>query len=811
MSRSGHEPAQIPELRLLSNAAVPETTHSPPEFPADVLLPVPLTSFIGRVSEVAAISRLLQQENARLLSLTGPGGVGKSRLAIRAAAAAAAAFNDGVAFISLASVRASELVLPTIALALGLHDGDDLPALTRLTALLRNLNVLLILDNFEQVIAAGPDLGALLGACTRMTALVTSRAPLRVSGERVMKVTPLALPQEQAAPATFTPPSSIADLEAVEAVQLFVDRAQAAAGDFQLTADNAAAVAAICQRTDGLPLAIELAAARIRTLTPGELLTMFPSLLPLLTDGPVDQPARLRTMRDGIRWSYELLTPDEQRFFRTLSVFVGGFTLDAAEWVASGHRALPQPSTLDLLAALVDKSLVQRQLGLDQTRYGMLETVREFALEALAATGDDAATLDAHADWCLAFAAQAEPGLAGPDFAAWVDRVRAELGNVRAAHAWLFACGDAERALRLAGRLGWFWASGGYLQEGRALFDRLIAMPGATEARPELARALHAAGDVEQWLGNLDRAEAHFARALTIFRELGDARGVVAMLRGLGSVAVDRGDLERAEVLLREVLDRSPAAGTAWEAASAANVLGVIAYTRGDHAASLRYGEAAVAGWQSLDDTGHVPSAKINLARTALADGDPSRAAAVVRDVLADLTDAGGDLLVCDTFELVAGLALVTKDTTAAARSLAVADAAQRRLGNQRWPAMQRMFEQMTSLARQELGAPAFQIAWDSGASEPLAGAIAGALQTLDRVDAGLQQAVQARAETTLLTQREQEVLRLLVDGLSDKEIAAALGIGARTASTHVAAIRAKLDAPSRSAAAAIAVRGRLV
>ncbi len=282
------------------------------------------------------------------------------------------------------------------------------------------------------------------------------------------------------------------------------------------------------------------------------------------------------------------------------------------------------------------------------------------------------------------------------------------------------------------------------------------------------------------------------------------------MLRGLGSVAVDRGDLDRAEGLLREVLVHAPDAGTDWEAASAANVLGVIAYTRGAYAASLRYGEAAVAGWQRLSDTGHVPSAQITLARAALAAGDAPRAAAVAREVLADLTDAGGDLLVCDAFEVVAGLALAARDATGATQALAVADASQRRLGNQRWPAMQAMFEQMVSSARLTIGDPAFQTAWDAGAGEPLADAIAGALRTLDGIAASYQ-AGRARTDPTRLTQRERDVLRLLVDGLSDKEIAAALGIGLRTASTHVAAIRAKFDAPSRSAAVAIAVRDRLV
>ncbi|MGH2616414.1 MAG: ATP-binding protein, partial [Thermomicrobiales bacterium] len=429
-----------PNLTLLRDPGTraPEPAARMPKFSPAGTMPRLLTSFVGREWELAAIGELMAT-GPRLLTLTGPGGVGKTRLAIAAATAIAPAFADGVVFVPLAAITEPGLVLPTISRALDIRETPGRPLTKTLAEALQDWRVLLVLDNFEHVLVAAADLARLLEACPGLTALVTSRAPLRLSVEQRFLTPPLTLP---------APGHTLADggLAGNEAIALFVERARSVRHDFAVDGGNAAQLVEICRRLDGLPLAIELAAAWVRVLPPAALLSRLDQRLSLLHGAIDEQPLRLRTMRDAIAWSYDLLAPDEARLFRRLAVFVGGFTLETAEHVAQGERRdspsphdpiTPSPtSTLDLLAAFIDKSLLQLNADQPDPRYLMLETVREFALERLEEAAEATSIRDRHATWCLELATRAEPELSGAQQTIWFARLETEHPNLRAALSW---------------------------------------------------------------------------------------------------------------------------------------------------------------------------------------------------------------------------------------------------------------------------------------------------------------------------------------------------------------------------------------
>ncbi len=454
-----------------------ERSHPP------AVLPVPPTRLIGRETEVAAIAQLLAQDDVRLVTVTGPGGTGKTRLALEVAAGALGQYPDGVCFVDLSALTDPTLVVPTIAATLGVREVVGQPLLQTLSQVVRPKRMLLLLDNCEQVLAAAPDVAALLATSPRLAVLATSRASLRIRGEHEVPLLPLPVPA-----ADRLPP--LEALAQVPAVALFVDLASASRPDFALTAENATAVAAICQRLDGLPLAIELAAARVKVLPPAALLARLEQRLPLLTGGGRDLPARQRTMRDAIAWSYDLLAPEEQALFRHLAVFAGGFTLAAAEAVAAPDGTLP---VLEGVVALVEQSLLRQMPGTDdEPRYQMLETVREFALEQLAASGDEAALREVHAAYFLALSEQARPHLAGAQQRTWLRRLEVEHPNLRAALEALDASREHETQLRLAANLWHFWSIHAHFAEGRVHLER--ALVHAVTPTTDRAEALLGAG-----------------------------------------------------------------------------------------------------------------------------------------------------------------------------------------------------------------------------------------------------------------------------------------------------------------------------
>ena len=511
--------------------------------------PVQLTPLIGREHEVTTVVRLLRRNTVRLVTLTGPGGTGKTRLALQVAAELADMFVGGVFFVSLGSISDPTLVIPTIARELGIRDGSAKPVSARLVEMLQQNQVLLLLDNFEQVVEAAAQVADLLASCPQLKLLVTSREVLHVRSEREFAVAPLALPDPTHLP-------KLAGLARTPAVALFLQRAQAARPEFKLTATNARAVAEICVRLDGLPLAIELAAARMKLLSPQALLARLDRPLNMLTGGVRDAPVRQQTLRNTIEWSYQLLSSSEQRFFRWLSVCVRGCTLEAAEAIC-GLPGDEVGHVLDGVASLVDKSLLQRvehtEDGSEDQRLLMLETIREYGLEVLEALGDGDDARRAHAGYFMHLAEEAEPALKGPLLVDRLDRLEREHDNLRAALQWAIEQGMGEIALRLGIALERFWVVRGLRNEGREFLERALAGSAGVAAGVR-AKALLAAARLAFNQSDYEQGEALAQEGLTLFRELGDRRGIALTLNRLGVAAWRRGDFRSARILLEEDL-----------------------------------------------------------------------------------------------------------------------------------------------------------------------------------------------------------------------------------------------------------------
>jgi predicted ATPase/class 3 adenylate cyclase len=507
-------------------------------------LPPQLSSFVGREEEVAEVERLL--DHTRLLTLTGPGGSGKSRLALRVADELLTGYQDGAWFVDLSPVTDPELVPAAVAKALVIPEAARRPVLEEVKEHLGQRELLLVVDNFEQVAEAGPVVEELLVAAPRLRTMVTSRVVLALRGEQEYPVPPLQVPD----PARL--PHDLATLGAVAAVRLFAERALAASPRFALTEENAPVVAEICARLDGLPLAIELAATRTKVLTPTEILSRLKRRLSILSTSSRSLPERQRTLRAAIGWSYDLLNPVERRLFARLSVFSGGWTFEAAEAVCDPEGL--GVDTLDGLTSLVDKSLIRRVEPPGQpSRFSMLETIREFGLEQLEASGDLEPVRRRHAEHFLGLAEEAEPHLTAQDQGEWLDRCDLEHANIRAALRWAIDRGDAEAAQAAAGALWRFWQQRGHLAEGRRWLQEVLAMPSGQGRTAARARALAGAGGIAWWTDR-EASKALYEEALAIERELGDpARLAEALYNQAFAVAAEH-DWASAAPLLDESL-----------------------------------------------------------------------------------------------------------------------------------------------------------------------------------------------------------------------------------------------------------------
>jgi predicted ATPase/class 3 adenylate cyclase len=559
---------------LLKDLLRPERLHQividgvPAEFPSlrtvDARpnnLPVQLTNFIGRAREVQEARRLLA--TTRLLTLTGPGGTGKTRLSLEVGAQLIDDFRDGVFFVPLSALSDPALVAPTISQHLGVYETGGRPPMERLIDHLMDRELLLVLDNFEQILGAAPVVSEILRACPRVKAIATSRAALRVYGEQEMPVPPLALPDLDHLPSPDA-------LSMYEAVQLFIQRAVAAKPDFTVNNDNAAAIAEITSRLDGLPLAIELAAARVRLLPPKAMLARLQRRLDIGTSGARDLPARQQTLRGAIAWSYDLLGEDLRIVFQRFGAFVRGAGLEAAEEVCGDPEG--GADVLEALSALVDHSLV-RQMDVDGApRFTMLSTIREFAVERLTASGEAAAVRDRHAGVYARLAREAAPNLTGPRQKEWLDRLEHDHDNVRAALGWYAESNQLPAALRLAASLWRFWQMRGHLPEAQGWFERLLAAPGAEADRGAWADAQEAAGGIAYWQGDFPRARGHYERDLAARREIGDRRGIANALYNISftvignqiTLAEGARMLEEALAIYRELNDRPGIAKSLW-------------------------------------------------------------------------------------------------------------------------------------------------------------------------------------------------------------------------------------------------------
>jgi len=739
--------------------------------PALVRLPQPLTSFIGREREVAQVRRLL--DSARLVTLRGAPGAGKTRLAIRVADELAASsghdtsWADGIFFVPLAPVLDLQLVVPAIAQTLNVREAPNCPLIAGLVNFLWPRRTLLVLDNFEQVIDAAPVVSHLLATCPHLRLLVTSRESLRLSGEHEFVVPPLAVPKGSG-------PLPLEQLARIDAVRLYVDRAAAMGSGFRLTEQNAPAVTELCRRLDGLPLAIELAAARSRIFPPYALLARLKaqadrhgSSLDLLGAGTRDVPVRQQTLRNAIDWSYRLLTPDEQLLLAGLSAFAGSWTLEAAEAICADQGGL---DVVEGLAVLVDKSLVRQEDMPDgEPRFSMLEMIREYAQEQPGALGEQTRTVQhRHAEYYLAMAQMADANHWGPEQAVSMQRLSRELDNLRAALAWSRDTGEVELALQLGGALMWFWHDSGHWTEACTWLVSTLAVAGPDHRTEGRVAALTALGVCRWRLGDLDAARTEAEEMLAICRELDDRRGMGHALHGLGVLAAEQGDLGRARALIEEGLAFSRAVGD-W------HFVGLGLHNLAQYAIQENDAETAHARikesqrvWQELGSTESLSLASVLLGDLASSRGEDAEAAARYREAAELLGEAGprgwradalrklgyvthrlGDdrearalfteaLSLCRDLddrrrvaESVVGLACLIAESQPelAARLLGATAATLQTTALRLSPSNQAEYDRSLATARLELGDEALDAAWSEGRSMPLEHAITEALR----------------------------------------------------------------------------------